>query len=330
MPGPARAPYIYDEIDSETMAATERFAAWRDIGRLPMTPEPPDPESRRCFHICLRRLSGPSGRFADLTASPMKLSRERSHYVRDGLDMVSFTLMLGPQVRHQFGGRKDPTVVQPGQILIKDFAQPAIAWWKTSSRSLNLHVPRVTVEAAVGDRVKQLHGAVLSLEGLSSMLQAQLLSLANIAPRLKETVRATALDATVELAASVLRCELGVRIEDEVNYAGMFTAAQAFIKRHLTSPHLNPELIARHLHCSRAHLYRVFAAHGATVASHVRELRLRLAYELLGCQSASKEQIADIAYRVGFEDPVHFTRMFRHRFGLTPSELRSANCLPQC
>ena len=48
------------------------------------------------------------------------------------------------------------------------------------------------------------------------MLQVQLLSLANIIPRLNETVRAAALDATVELAVSVLRCELGVRIEDFV------------------------------------------------------------------------------------------------------------------
>ena len=138
-------------------------------------------------------------------------------------------------------------------------------------------------------------------------------------------VRATALDATVDLATSVLRCELGMRIEDEANNAGMFAAAQTFIKRHLTSPRLNPELIARHLHCSRAHLYRVFAARGEAVADYVRERRLESARGLLARGSASKEQIGEIAFRCGFEDPVHFTRVFRQRFGLTPSELRSGN-----
>ena len=138
MSGPARALYIYEEIDTETLPVPERFALWRETGRLPMTAEPPDAESRRRFHICLRRLSGASGRFADLTATPMKLSREKSHYARDALDMVSFTLMLGPQVRHQFRDGGSSVVVQPGQILIKDFAQPATAWWQTSSRSLNL------------------------------------------------------------------------------------------------------------------------------------------------------------------------------------------------
>ena len=330
MAGPPRAICVYEEIDTASLEAPDRFALWRDTGRLPMTPEPPDAESRRRFHICLRRLSGPSGRFTDLTASPMELRREKSHYVRDGLDMVSFTLMLGPRVRHQFGRGRDPIVVQPGHIFVKDFAQPATAWWETSFRSLNVHIPRLTVEMAVGNKVEHLHGTVLSDAGLSSMLEAQLLKLANIAPRLQDRVRAAALDASIELAVSVLRCELGARIEDEANYAGVFAAAQIFIKRHLTSPHLNPDLIARHLRCSRAHLYRVFAAHSETVANYVRELRLQRAYDLLARQSAHKEQIGEIAYRVGFEDPVHFTRMFRHRFGLTPSELRSGNCLSEC
>ena len=201
MTGPARALCIYDEVDTAAFDASERFAIWRETGRLPMAAEPFDTDSRRRFHIHLRSLSGVSGRFTDLAATPLKLNRKNSHYARDGLDMVSFTLMLGPDVQHQFGGKL--TVAEPGQIFIKDFSQPATAWWRTPSRSLNLHLPRLTVEAAVGDRIKLLHGTVLSLEGLSSMLQAQLLSLANIAPRLNDTVRAAALDATVELATSV-------------------------------------------------------------------------------------------------------------------------------
>jgi AraC-like DNA-binding protein len=42
----------------------------------------------------------------------------------------------------------------------------------------------------------------------------------------------------------------------------------------------------------------------------------------------SREHIGDIAYRCGFGDPVHFTRLFRQRFGLTPSELRSSLASP--
>jgi hypothetical protein len=77
------------------------------------------------------------------------------------------------------------------------------------------------------------------------MLETQLLALGDIAPRLKSPERAAALDATVELAVSVLRCELGAQLEDDTNYAGLFAAAQVFINRHLASHELSPELIAR-------------------------------------------------------------------------------------
>ena len=100
--------------------------------------------------------------------------------------MVSFTLMLGPRVRHQFGRGMDPIVVQPGHIFVKDFAQPATAWWETSSRSLNLHIPRLTVETAAGNKVEHLHGTVLSEAGLSSMLEAQLLN-SQTSPHVSQT-----------------------------------------------------------------------------------------------------------------------------------------------
>jgi AraC-binding-like domain len=226
---PLAAPCTYEEVDSEGLPAPDRFALWRETGRLPMAAEPADEDGRRGFRIRVAKLSSLSGRFADLTATPMKLSRENGHYARDGLDMVSLTLMLGPSVQHQFGAAGRSAVVPAGRILVKDFTRPVTAWWQSPSRSLNVHLPRLTIEAAVGNKVSQLHGKVLSPEGLSQMLRAQLFTLADMAPRLKNTVRAAALDATVDLATTVLRCELGARVEDETNNAGLFAAAQIFI-----------------------------------------------------------------------------------------------------
>lgn len=53
----------------------------------------------------------------------------------------------------------------------------------------------------------------------------------------RQRARAAALDATVELAVSVLRCELGARLEDDANYAGLFAEAQVCIK---AAPGISP------------------------------------------------------------------------------------------
>jgi AraC-like DNA-binding protein len=324
MLGSARTLCSYDEIDSDASPLATRLAQWRETGLLPMTAEPADEEGRRQFRIRVGKMSGPAGRFADLTATSMKLSRTKADCSRDGLDMVSLTLVLGVDVKHRFGSADAWRVVRPGQILAKDFTRPAAATWQGSHRGLNLHLPRLTVEAAVGDKITQLHGAVLSPARLSPMLGTQLIALAKMAPRATGAVRAAALDAAVDLAISVLRCELGARFEDEANDAGLFAAAQIFIRRHLGSSRLSPGLIARHLRCSRAHLYRVFAGRGETVAGSLREHRLLRAHALLAAKAGGGMSIGDVAYRCGFENPVHFARLFRARFGLNPSTLKAA------
>jgi len=330
MAAPVRSPYSYEEIDTDALPPSQRVVLWQEPGRLPMQADPTGVDARQRFRIQLRRLSGPAARFVDLAATPMKLSRTRSHCHRDGMDMVSLTLMLDHGIEHQFGACESSIVVQPGQILVKDFAKTAAAWWPTFHRGLNLHLPRPTIDAAIGNRSWHVHGTILSPAGLSPMLKAQMQVLAEIMARLSATARAAALEATVTLATTVLRAEFGSRLEDEENGPGLFAAARIFINQHLCSHDLNPDLIARHLGCSRAHLYRLFATHGVTVGDYVREARLRHAHTLLASDTDKSERIGDIAFRCGFDDPVHFTRLFRCRFGVTPREVRAGKDLPPC
>jgi AraC family transcriptional regulator, positive regulator of tynA and feaB len=325
-----RSPYSYEEIDTDTLPPAQRVELWQVPGQLPMQAEPTDEDGRRRFRIQLRRLSGPAARFADLTATPMRLSRTKSHCHRDGMDMVSLTLMLDHGIEHQFGACEASILVQPGQILVKDFAETAAAWWPTFHRGLNLHLSRPTLDAVIGNRSWHVHGTILSPGGLAPMLKAQMQALADIMARVTATARAAALEATVTLATTVLRAELGSQIEDEENGAGLFGAARVFIDQHLCSHDLNPDVIAKYLGCSRAHLYRVFAAHGVTVADYVREARLRRAHSLLKGGTDKSERIGDIAFRSGFDDPVHFTRLFRCRFGITPREVRAGRSPTLC
>ena len=252
MPAPKPAPYLYEEIDSAALPTGQRFASWRETHKLPMRADPTDEDARRAFRIRLRRLIGPAGRFSDLTASPMKLSRTTADCQHDCVDMISLTLMLERPIEHVFDRMGRSSVVQPGQILVKDFTQMATCSWATSvHRGLNLHLPRATVESAVGSKIDTLHGTVLSSDGLAPMLAAQLSTLTDIVHRLGASARTATLEATVAVATTTLRVECGSKPEDEVNAGGLFAAAQSFIERNLASRSLNPEFIARQLGCSR-------------------------------------------------------------------------------
>lgn len=57
--------------------------------------------------------------------------------------------------------------------------------------------------------------------------------------------------------------------------------------------------------------------YGCAPASWIREHRLTKAKEMLAASSLS---VADVCYSLGFENPTHFSRIFKQRFGFAPSQ----------
>lgn len=83
---------------------------------------------------------------------------------------------------------------------------------------------------------------------------------------------------------------------------------------------LDAQALATRLRVSRRYLDKTLAACGLTATGVIREHRLGLAARLLRAQPA--RAVTDICHAVGFQDTSHFTRVFRQRFGCTPSDWR--------
>ncbi|TQM11727.1 helix-turn-helix domain-containing protein [Pseudonocardia kunmingensis] len=99
-------------------------------------------------------------------------------------------------------------------------------------------------------------------------------------------------------------------------------AAKAHIAEHLAEPSLCADSVARAVGVTPRHLNRAFATEGTTVAQYVQGRRLDSARVDLTASSTAHYRIADIACRWGFASQAHFTRLFRARFGCTPSDVR--------
>jgi transcriptional regulator GlxA family with amidase domain len=80
--------------------------------------------------------------------------------------------------------------------------------------------------------------------------------------------------------------------------------------------------LARAVNMSPSYLTRLFREQiGRSPASFVREVRLRRAYELVQTTFLS---IKEVMAAVGWNDPSHFSRAFKRRFGVSPQGLRDA------
>ncbi|MDW6024233.1 helix-turn-helix domain-containing protein [Mesorhizobium sp. BAC0120] len=94
------------------------------------------------------------------------------------------------------------------------------------------------------------------------------------------------------------------------------------VRTHLRSPSLRPDVLCKMVGLSRSTLYRLFE-HSGGVVHYIQRQRLLNAYDILS-DPLSRRSILSISEELCFADASSFTRAFRHEFGRSPSEVRSA------
>lgn len=99
----------------------------------------------------------------------------------------------------------------------------------------------------------------------------------------------------------------------------------AAIMGNLENEHLDATLLSRKLGLSRSQLYRNLKKLVLQSPAHyIRYVRLQKANELLDNSDMS---IGEIAFRTGFANQSHFTRIFHEQYGLNPSDRKNGKNL---
>jgi AraC-like DNA-binding protein len=97
---------------------------------------------------------------------------------------------------------------------------------------------------------------------------------------------------------------------------------EAYIRAHIAEADLSHGTVAAAHHMSERTLHRVFGESGQTVTEFIRAYRLDGTLNDLRSPASAGDAISRIAARWGFHDMPHFTRTFRARYGMSPSEAR--------
>jgi YesN/AraC family two-component response regulator len=94
--------------------------------------------------------------------------------------------------------------------------------------------------------------------------------------------------------------------------------AKDILDKHLSDPDFRVESLSRHLGISRMQLYRKLQGlANQSPGEFIQKLRLKHSLILL---NDGYDNIAQIAYQVGFSDPSYYARCFRKLYGESPSE----------
>ncbi|RMG19568.1 MAG: response regulator [Bacteroidetes bacterium] len=94
--------------------------------------------------------------------------------------------------------------------------------------------------------------------------------------------------------------------------------ARELILTHLDEADYDVEQFARDLGLSRSQLHRKLkAVTGFSATQFINDIRLSIAHEML---LQGKEQVAEVAYATGFEYPNYFAKLYKRKYGQSPSE----------
>jgi AraC-like DNA-binding protein len=97
-----------------------------------------------------------------------------------------------------------------------------------------------------------------------------------------------------------------------------------FIEIHLSDPKLSTTMVASACGISPRYLSYLLKQNGTSFSTLVWDERLKVASRWLSSSKPGDISIAEIAFRVGFKSPAHFSRMFKRVFNKGPREYRPA------
>jgi AraC family transcriptional regulator, positive regulator of tynA and feaB len=257
----------------------------------------------------------------DCAATPF--SGHRGEAVMDGSpeqrrreSIVGFQLVGRGAELVREGGRT--LAVSAGDVVLWDGLQPTNIEIVEPFYKRTLIFPRDRV-LSVCPRLAQ-HEVFPSLDGSgpARLLVRYMNSLAVELPHLDEAARAAAASAALELLRGAL--EPSLPTSRATTRAAMRTEIGRYVRTHLQDPTLGPGSIASAYSMSIRALHALFEDVEESVAGLVRRERLARCMEDL--RRPTSGSVTEIAFRWGFSDAAHFSRLFKRAFGVTPSEVR--------
>lgn len=216
--------------------------------------------------------------------------------------------------------------VSPGEWSLYDTTDPYQVANPARVEHLIVMVPKAPL-AACGLPLAELTARSLGAGGGISRLALQAMrsawqELPSIAPAAARGVG----DALMQLVKLSL-LELTGRENALTQREALRERIKQLVERRLGDPSLSVEAIAVALNCSRRQLYNAFCGEPDGVAGYILVQRLEACRRDFEDGYQDARSITEIALRHGFNHPAHFSRAFKTRFGVTPSDWRARHLI---
>ncbi|WP_210604342.1 helix-turn-helix domain-containing protein [Brevibacterium oceani] len=214
----------------------------------------------------------------------------------------------------QFGRRAQ---AGRGDILLYDTSAPYRLEFPDTYREVVVKIPRSSLVSRVATPERF---SAIRLDGNSAvarLVSRYLRELSMEAEALPVAARDRLDSAILDIVAVGLTNVEGVpAISDS---AGHLSRAKTFMRAHASDSSLTAGRIAAALNISVRTLNRAFASENESAMKWLLDHRLEVAHTALA--EGRNRSVSDTAFELGFSDLSHFSRSFKSKYDVTPSEV---------
>lgn len=212
--------------------------------------------------------------------------------------------------------------LQPGEMVLYDATQPHRIDCAGEFSKLIFAIPRSTLlsrfsrpDRCTAVRMQMTQGTAAVAANFLRTWSAHLEKFSQIA---SDTLCETSLDL---LGLALADIQPSGPTSSRSQTIALFEIKR-YIEQHLSHPELNTAMIAAGVGLSPRYINALFARENQSLMRYVLQRRLDRCHRDIANSARNGLTISNIAFRWGFNDLSHFSRVFRKQFGLSPRELK--------
>ena len=261
--------------------------------------------------------------FAVVKSSPLDVYRRRSHIGQfcDAAYLVKIQVEGEGVVRH----RGLEAHLLPGDFTLCLSSEPYELHFPSDYAQVVLSVPEALMEEFVSHPTRHLGMRMDAQVGANGLFSQFVTSMASRMDRLDGDLAKRLQANVLDLLVTSLGCARESQRRDLLNCglkAEYLQRIRYFIRRNLDNEHLGPDWIAEAMNISTRYLHMLFEAEELSVSRYIQRLRLEACRAALADPAFTDYSVSEIAYRSGFKDASHFSRVFKQEYGETPGRFR--------
>jgi len=308
-------------LSTDHIQSSKRLSYWNDVICETYVKLDCDAPSDHNFRGDITSYDFPDLSFSIVNSTDQTVNRTKTAISNDSDNWFITSFQTKGQGKIRQNDRE--AYLSAGDFAIYDSSRPYTLEMQGEFEQIVLKLPTSALTSKLKGIEDLTAQAVSSKKGAGHVLINMLQALKDEAGNLDQTCAAAISSGIVSVLTGGLQSLVKTDISEQSNLSNYhIQRIKNVIHQQLHNPKLNIESLSELVGLSNSHIHRLFQSQPESASQYLWRCRLDACQRDIINPFNKHTSLAEIAFRWGFNDAAHFSRLYRSNFGCTPSQQR--------